>query len=83
MKKNKDVKFIIYQSLYIFVVCVIAIKGANLDLVKVLEDYGTPKAHITEDSLQKLLELLKKAGLPEDTRLARCKISRYRVRKFQ
>jgi len=47
MKKNKDVKFIIYQSLYIFVVCVIAIKGANLDLVKVLEDDGTPKAHIT------------------------------------
>jgi len=29
-----------------------------------------------------LLELLKKAGLPEDTRLARCRISRYRVRKF-
>jgi len=30
MKKQRDVKFIIYQSLYIFVVCVIAIKGANL-----------------------------------------------------
>ncbi len=30
-----------------------------------------------------LLELLKKAGLPEDTRLARCKVWRYRVRKFQ
>jgi hypothetical protein len=29
-----------------------------------------------------LLELLKKAGLPEDTRPARCRISRYRVRKF-
>ena len=29
-----------------------------------------------------LRELLKKAGLPEDTRLARCRISRYRVRKF-
>ncbi len=32
MRKQKDVKFIIYQALYIFVVCVIAIKGANLDL---------------------------------------------------
>jgi len=30
-----------------------------------------------------LLELLKKAGLPEDTRLARCKVWRYRARKFQ
>jgi len=70
MKKNKDVKFIIYQSLYIFVVCVIAIKGANLDLVKVLEDDGTPKAHITEDSLQKLLELLKKSIIVDTTRFA-------------
>jgi len=70
MKKNKDVKFIIYQSLYIFVVCVIAIKGANLDLVKVLEDDGTPKAHITEDSLQKLLELLKRAIIVDTTRFA-------------
>ena len=29
-----------------------------------------------------LAALLKKAGLPEDTRLARCKLSRYRVAKF-
>ncbi len=32
MKKSKDVKFIIYQALYIFVVCVIAIKGADINL---------------------------------------------------
>lgn len=32
MKKSKDVKFIIYQALYIFVICVIAIKGADLNL---------------------------------------------------
>jgi hypothetical protein len=70
MKKDKDVKFIIYQSLYIFVVCVIAIKGANLDLVKVLEDDGTPKAHISEDSLQILLEMLKKAIIVDTTRFA-------------
>ena len=36
MKKKSDIKFIIYQSLYIFVVCVIAIKGANLDLEEVI-----------------------------------------------
>jgi AmmeMemoRadiSam system protein B/AmmeMemoRadiSam system protein A len=29
-----------------------------------------------------LRELLKKAGLPQDTRLGRCKVSRYRVAKF-
>jgi AmmeMemoRadiSam system protein B/AmmeMemoRadiSam system protein A len=29
-----------------------------------------------------LAELVKKAGLPADTRLARCKVSRYRVAKF-
>jgi hypothetical protein len=39
-KSSRDVKFIIYQSLYIFVVCVIAIKGANIDLTKVVEDNG-------------------------------------------
>jgi AMMECR1 domain-containing protein len=29
-----------------------------------------------------LAGLVKKAGLPADTRLARCKVSRYRVAKF-
>jgi len=29
-----------------------------------------------------LAELIKKAGLPADTRLARCRLQRYRVRKF-
>ena len=40
MKSKKDIKFIIYQSLYIFVICVIAIKGADLDLTKVINDNG-------------------------------------------
>lgn len=56
MKKKGDVKFIIYQSLYIFVVCVIAIKGANLDLTQVVEDDGKPKPQISIDSLQKLYD---------------------------
>ena len=34
------------------------------------------------DRRQFLVELIKKAGLPADTRLARCKVSRYRVLKF-
>lgn len=61
MKKKGDVKFIIYQSLYIFVVCVIAIKGANLDLKQVVEDDGTPKPQITLDSLEKLYDALQRS----------------------
>ena len=34
------------------------------------------------DKRQFLTELLRKAGLPPETRLARCKVSRYRVGKF-
>jgi AmmeMemoRadiSam system protein B/AmmeMemoRadiSam system protein A len=34
------------------------------------------------DKRQFLAELLKKAGLPSDTRFARCKVARYRVSKF-
>ncbi len=60
MRKQKDVKFIIYQSLYIFVVCVIAIKGANLDLRQVVEDDGTVKPKITQDSLEKLYDLMQR-----------------------
>ena len=35
------------------------------------------------DKRQFLRELVRKAGLPDDTRLGRCKISRYRVTKWQ
>jgi hypothetical protein len=61
VRKAKDVKFIIYQALYIFVVCVIAIKGANLDLTQVVEDDGKPKVFLSPDSLQKLYEIIKKS----------------------
>ena len=37
---------------------------------------------VLSDKRQFLDELKKKAGLPADTRLARCKVWRYRVRKF-
>jgi hypothetical protein len=35
--KKRDVKFIIYQALYILVICIVAIKGANIDLTEVDE----------------------------------------------
>jgi hypothetical protein len=68
MKRGKDVKFIIYQSLYIFVVCVVAIKGANLNLTQVVEDDGTPKPQITMDSLEKLYEVLKLSVIVDTSR---------------
>jgi hypothetical protein len=61
MRRNKDVKFIIYQALYIFVICVVAMKGANLDLTQVVEDDGKPKVFLSPDSLQKLYEIIKKS----------------------
>lgn len=59
MKKNRDVKFIIYQSLYIFVVCVVAIKGANLDLQPVIDTQGRQISYISEDSLRKLYDAIR------------------------
>ncbi|MBC8488721.1 MAG: hypothetical protein H8D45_22070 [Bacteroidetes bacterium] len=67
MKEKKDVKFVIYQVLYIFVVCVIALKGANLDLEEVIS-----KENIVEkeyaDSLKAFLDSILALGLvPEIT----------------
>jgi hypothetical protein len=68
MKKKGDVKFIIYQSLYIFVICVIAIKGANIDLVQVVTDDGKVRAEITPDSLIRLQELLSRSLIVDSSR---------------
>lgn len=64
-RKNRDVKFIIYQSLYIFVISVLALKGANLDLTEVI-----PKVSDTEktytDSLKIMIDsLLARGYVPE------------------
>ena len=61
-KKNRDIKFIIYQSLYIFVICVIALKGANLDLTEVItKDKVVEKSYA--DSLKAYLDSLIALGL--------------------
>lgn len=65
MKSNKDVKFIIYQVLYIFVVCVVAIKGADLNLVEVLD--STQAVHKSyADSLKKMIDSMTALGLVPD-----------------
>jgi AmmeMemoRadiSam system protein A len=52
-------------------------------------EYGEQRAtylpqvwEVLSDKRQFIDELKKKAGIPADTRLARCRISRYRVKKF-
>ncbi|MEP7146323.1 MAG: hypothetical protein ABI792_04895 [bacterium] len=68
-RKNRDVKFIIYQSLYIFVIAVLALKGANLDLTEVIKK----PIELTEnkgivDSLKAMLDSLTARGIfPEIT----------------
>ena len=61
-KPTKDVKFIIYQVLYIFVIVVLTMKGADLDLTKVLAtDKAVPKTY--SDSLKAYIDSLESLGL--------------------
>ncbi len=62
MKGNRDVKFIIYQVLYIFVVCVIALKGANLDLSEVISKDNVVKKEYA-DSLKAYIDSILALGL--------------------
>jgi hypothetical protein len=66
-KKKSDVKFIIYQSLYIFVVCVIAIKGANLDLVQVVADDGKEVVKLRPEQMDSINKLLERAIIVDTT----------------
>ncbi|MBV6478717.1 MAG: hypothetical protein HGGPFJEG_01474 [Ignavibacteria bacterium] len=64
-RKNRDVKFIIYQSLYIFVISVLALKGANLDLTEVVSKKDVVEKEYT-DSLKIMIDsLLAKGIVPE------------------
>jgi len=57
VKKERDSKFVIYQVLYIFVITVLALKGADLDLSRVVaEEQSVDKA--VRDSLVVLLDSL-------------------------
>jgi hypothetical protein len=67
MRKKSDVKFIIYQALYIFVVCVVAIKGASLDLTQVINDDGKPKVILTQAEMDSIQNLLKHSIIIDTT----------------
>jgi hypothetical protein len=61
-KHNRDVKFIIYQVLYIFVIVVLTMKGADINLQKVLtEEEAVKKTYA--DSLKKYIDSMLALGL--------------------
>lgn len=68
IQKNNDSKFIIYQVLYIFVITVLALKGAELDLSRVVS-----KDHVIDvsvrDSLKMLIDSLYAQGLKFDIKV--------------
>lgn len=61
-KHNRDVKFIIYQVLYIFVIVVLTMKGADINLQKVMtEEEAVKKTYA--DSLKKYIDSMLALGL--------------------
>ncbi len=61
-KHNRDVKFIIYQVLYIFVIVILTMKGADINLEKVLTaDDAVKKTYA--DSLKKYIDSMLALGL--------------------
>lgn len=68
IKKNRDSKFVIYQVLYIFVITVLAIKGANLDLGEVVAKDKVVKVSV-RDSLMNVIDSLNALGLKFDLKV--------------
>ncbi len=62
IRKNRDTKFIIYQVLYIFVITVLALKGANLDLSRVVKKENVVSKAV-RDSLVAFIDTLYKKGV--------------------
>lgn len=62
INKNRDSKFVIYQVLYIFVITVLALKGADLDLRRVALEEETVQKSV-RDSLSALLDSIYALGL--------------------
>ena len=62
INKNRDSKFVIYQVLYIFVITVLALKGADLDLRRVALEENTVQKSV-RDSLISVLDSLYALGI--------------------
>jgi hypothetical protein len=68
MKKSRDVKFVIYQVLYIFVICVIALKGADINLEEVISKENVVEKTFA-DSLKKYIDSLLALGLVPEIKI--------------
>ncbi len=62
LQKERDSKFVIYQVLYIFVITVLALKGADLDLSRVVSKENVVDKSV-KDSLVVLIDSLYAQGL--------------------
>jgi hypothetical protein len=62
IRRERDSKFVIYQVLYIFVITVLALKGANLDLRRVALEEETVQVSV-RDSLISVLDSLYSLGI--------------------
>ncbi len=69
IQKNNDSKFIIYQVLYIFVITVLALKGAELDLSRVVRKDNVVDVSV-RDSLKILIDSLYSQGLKFDIKVS-------------
>ncbi len=67
-RENKDSKFVIYQVLYIFVITVLALKGADLDLGEVVRKDEVVSRSV-RDSLVTLIDSLYAQGLKFDIKI--------------
>ena len=61
-RRDRDAKFVIYQVLYIFVITVLALKGADLDLRRVALEDETVQVSV-RDSLMSVLDSLYSLGI--------------------
>jgi len=62
IRRERDSKFVIYQVLYIFVITVLALKGADLDLRRVALEDETVQVSV-RDSLMAVLDSLYALGI--------------------
>lgn len=62
INRNRDSKFVIYQVLYIFIITVLALKGAELDLRRVAPEDETVNINV-RDSLVSILDSLYSLGI--------------------
>jgi hypothetical protein len=68
MKTGRDIKFVIYQVLYIFVVCVIALKGADINLEEVIDTTKAEPKEVADKLRRQIDSLMALLGKnPEDT----------------